>query len=59
MNEKQIQNALNLCYGEPVDKIMRLFKLGMWHESQMKALANHFGCNATREDVAFHLSIGR
>ena len=59
MNEKQIQNTLRLCYGEPVGKIMQLFKLGMLRDPQIRDLANHFGCNATREDVAFHLSIGR
>lgn len=58
MNETQIQNAINLCHGEPVSKIMRLFSLGMWRESQLKALAEHFGCNADRQEVALHLSIG-
>ena len=58
MTPQQIQNNIDLCKGEPVEKILRLFKLGMYRESQIKQFAEYFGCSADKHEVALHLSMG-
>lgn len=58
MTEQQIKNAINLCKGEPLGKIMQLFNLGMWRAAQTKDMSDYFKCENTKEAVAFHLQRG-
>ena len=59
MTTQQIENAIDLCKGEPVSKIMQLFSMGMWRSDAVKDMADYFGCNPDRDSVAMNLSIGR
>lgn len=58
MTEQQIKNAIGLCKGEPISKIMQLFALGMWRAPQVEAMSKYFRCTATEEAVAQHLHCG-
>ncbi|MBR6347459.1 MAG: hypothetical protein IKR80_00740 [Spirochaetales bacterium] len=58
MTTQQIENAIDLCKGEPVPKIMQLFSMGMWRADAIKDMAEYFGCSPDRESVALNLSIG-
>ena len=58
MTTQQIKNAIDLCKGEPVSKIMQLFSYGMWRGDAVADMAEYFGCQNDKSEVAFHLSIG-
>ena len=58
MTTQQIQNAIGLCKGEPVSKIMQLFALGMWRQPEVDAMAKHFNCPNTKQAVAERLHLG-
>lgn len=58
MTNQQIQNAIGLCAGEPVSKIMRLFDMGMWRSDAVQAMSDYFGCANDKHAVALCLSVG-
>lgn len=58
MTEQQIKNAISLCKGEPLGKIMQLFNLGMWRAPQIKTMSEYFMCANTKEAVAGCLQRG-
>ena len=59
MTTQQIENAIDLCKGEPVSKILQLFSMGMWRSDAVADMAKYFGCSPDRDSVALNLSIGR
>lgn len=58
MSDQQIKNAIGLCKGQPVSKIMQLFSMGMWRAPQIEAMSKYFKCANTKEAVAERLRIG-
>jgi len=51
MNAEQIINALELCKGKPVEKVLQLIDL-MWGEDAVADMAKHFGCPNDKQAVA-------
>ena len=58
MSDQQIRNAIGLCKGQPMSKIMQLFSMGMWRSPQIEAMSKYFHCANTKEAVAERLQIG-
>ena len=58
MTTEQINNAIDLCRFQPVEKILRLFGLYGWGQSQLEDMAKHFNCAVDKNEVAEHLSMG-
>ena len=58
MTDQQIKNAIGLCKGQPISKIMQLFSFGMWRAAQIEAMSKYFGCPNTKDAVAQHLQAG-
>lgn len=56
MNAEQINNALELCKGKPIDVVVKLIDL-MWSAS-VSDMAEHFGCANDKQAVAERLSNG-
>lgn len=57
MTEQQIKNSIQLCKNQPVSKVLQLFRF--WGQSEVKAMAEYFGCNADETTVAAHLINGK
>ena len=57
MNAEQIKNALELCKGKPVEKVIQLIDL-MWGEDAVADMAEHFSCPNDKQAVAEWLSNG-
>ena len=57
MNAEQINNALELCKGKPVEKVTQLIDL-MWGEDAVADMAEHFGCPNDKQAVAEYLANG-
>ena len=51
MNAEQILNALALCRGKSVEKVIQLIDL-MWGEDAVADMAKHFGCPNDKQAVA-------
>lgn len=57
MTREQIENSIELCRNQPVSKVLQLFRF--WGDSEVKAMAEYFGCEANETTVAAHLINGR
>ena len=57
MTDQQIKNAITLCKGQPLSKILQLCKVA-YRKPQIESMAKYFNCPADETQVAFHLMEG-
>ena len=57
MTKEQIENSIQLCKNQPISKVLALFRF--WGQSEVKAMAEYFGCDANETTVAANLINGK